>query len=346
MNDMEIPIQNIYFLLVYAWNKLEEGDIVNIEGIETTELCDLFAKVLIGGTSRLLKMGLDRGYLLQSQELAGVKGKIDFSLSVKRNLFQKAVVQCQFDELSYNVLHNQILKSTLASLAEVNELSPDLKEKLFGLCRVLHEVEEVRLSKATFRRIQLYRNNNFYEFLMKICELVFDNLLPTEQKGKSKFRDFVRDERQMAGLFEEFVRNFFRIEQNVYRVYREDIQWDISAGDIQLLPKMQTDISLQSSDRKIIIDTKYYRDALAEHYDKERIRQENMQQIFAYLKNLETRSEINRHSAGILLYPTVTKVLDEHFEIQGHSIDFKTINLNQDWRCIHNDLLKLVLIGS
>jgi 5-methylcytosine-specific restriction enzyme subunit McrC len=45
---MEIPIQNIYYLLCYAWNKLEERDIVDVKGIETTELCDLFAKVLIG----------------------------------------------------------------------------------------------------------------------------------------------------------------------------------------------------------------------------------------------------------------------------------------------------------
>jgi len=342
---MEIPIQNIYYLLCYAWNKLEERDIVDIEGIETTELYDLFAKILIGGTSRLLKMGLDRGYIQQNEELSGVKGKIDFNYSLKRNLFRKAKAQCQFDELSYNVLHNQILKSTLRRISEVDELAPDLKVQLTGLCRKLQEVDDTPLSKSIFSRIQLYRNNSFYEFLLKICELVFDNLLPTEQKGRSKFRDFVRDERQMSSLFEEFVRNFFRIEQNYYRVRRENIQWDISGGDIDLLPMMQTDISLESKDKKIVIDTKYYRDALSEHYDKKRIRQENMWQMYAYLKNLEPVSEINRHCAGILLYPTVTKVLDEHFEIHGHSIDFKTINLNQNWRGIRKDLLAIAPLG-
>ena len=60
---MEIPVQNIYYLLCYAWNKLEERDIVDVQGIETTELQDLFAKVLLGGTSRLIKMGLYRGYV-------------------------------------------------------------------------------------------------------------------------------------------------------------------------------------------------------------------------------------------------------------------------------------------
>jgi 5-methylcytosine-specific restriction enzyme subunit McrC len=339
---MEIPIQNIYYLLCYAWNKLEERDIVDITGIETTQLCDLFAKILIGGTSRLLKMGLDRGYIQQNVEVIGIKGKVDFGLSLKKNLFHKARAQCQFDELSHNVLHNQILKSTLRHLAEVNELEANLKEQLYGLYRILHEVEDIRLSKSLFRLIQLHRNNSFYEFLLKICELVADNLLPSEQKGHSKFKDFIRDERQMASLFEEFVRNFFRLEQNIYKVYREDIRWDISSGDESFLPKMQTDISLESKDRKIVIDTKYYQEALKEHYDKEKIKSENMYQIFAYLKNLESTKEINRYCEGILLYPTVTKDLDINITIHQHQVRFKTINLNQDWRVVHKDLLAIV----
>ncbi|NIQ13085.1 MAG: restriction endonuclease, partial [Candidatus Dadabacteria bacterium] len=57
---MSIPIQNIYYLLCYAWNKLEEKDLVNVQEEDTTKLIDLFAKVLINGTTYLLKRGLDR----------------------------------------------------------------------------------------------------------------------------------------------------------------------------------------------------------------------------------------------------------------------------------------------
>jgi len=41
----------------------------------------------------------------------------------------------------------------------------------------------------------------------------------------------------------------------------------------------------------------------------------------------------------------VTKVLNEHFKIHGHSIDFKTINLNQYWHGIRKDLLAIVPMG-
>ncbi len=342
---MEIPIYNIYYLLCYAWNKLEERDIVNIKGIETTKLCDLFAKVLIGGTSRLLKMGLDRGYVQQNHEIGGIKGKIDFSISIKKNIFQKGKAQCQFDELSYNILHNQILKSTIFHLAKIDELSPDLKRKLYDLYRRLSEIGNINLKKSVFRRVQLHRNNNFYDFLLKICELIVDNLLPTEDKGHSKFRDFVREEHQMSQLFEDFVRNFYKLEQSIYQVYREDISWDITDGNEtskNFIPKMKTDVSLESKDKKIVIDTKYYKEALTQHFDKEKIKSENMYQIFSYLKNLESSNEINRNCAGILLYPTVTYKFDINITVHGHQISFKTINLNQDWQNIHKDLLAII----
>lgn len=339
---MEIPIQNIYYLLCYAWNKLEAREIIDIQGIDSNRLSDLFARVLIGGTARLLKMGLDRGYLTVSEEVAGIKGKIDFGSSLKKNLLKRAKAQCEYDELSYNVPQNQILKSTLRRLSTVDGLDWNLKEQLLGLISRMPGIDEIPLNKGAFRKIQLHRNNSFYEFLLKICELVIDNLLPSERKGSSKFRDFLKDEKQMASLFEEFVRNFYRLEQKHYKVYREDILWDITAGDRQFLPKMQTDISLENSNGKIVIDTKYYREALTVHYEKERIRSENMYQMFAYLKNLESTDKKNANCAGILLYPTVTRQLDINMTTHGHPVSFKTINLNQDWLGVHHDLLSIV----
>jgi len=359
---MKIPIQNIYYLLCYAWDKLDEGDIVEVKGIESTELCDLFAKVLISGTSHLLKMGLDRGYLLIGEEISGIKGKIDFSSSLKDNLLKKARAYCLFDELDHNILHNQILKSTLLKLALVDELDDTLRASLYNLLRRLTEINEIHLSQAVFRKVQLNHNNAFYDFLLKICELVIDNLLPTQERGRSKFRNFLEDEKQMSTLFESFVRNFYRLEQKTYKVGREDIYWDVSGDDRRdgrrdnhrddnsddqdLLPKMQTDISLESDDKKIIIDTKYYSEALSEHYGVKKIREPNLYQIFAYLKNIEKKSEKDKFSTGILLYPYVNQNLNYRVNIQGHEIVIRTINLYQDWHKIHADLLAIIGLST
>lgn len=72
--------------------------------------------------------------------------------------------------------------------------------------------------------MQLHRNNQFYDFLLKICELIYRNLLVTEKPGTSKFMDFVQDKRQIAILFENFVPTFYRVHTD-FRVKREDIYW-------------------------------------------------------------------------------------------------------------------------
>ena len=76
---MLIPIENIYYLLCYAWNKLDEKDHVSVSVDDKTEILDLLSKVLINGTRILLKRGLDKNYISQTNELTGVKGKLELS---------------------------------------------------------------------------------------------------------------------------------------------------------------------------------------------------------------------------------------------------------------------------
>ena len=344
----EIPIQNIYYLLCYAWNRLEERDIVNVSGIDSTSIVDLFAKVLIGGISHLLKRGFDRGYLDLVEDTRCLKGKLLFNPTLKRNLLIKAQVQCEFDELSYNVLHNQILKATLRCLIGVENIDSELKNQLIGLLRRFHEIDDIVLNASLFTRVQLHRNNAFYDFLIKICELIFDNLLASEKPGQSKFRDFFREDRRMARLFEAFVRNFYKLEAPAFHVKSEDIFWgprDLDKESKSILPKMVTDISIESDHSKVVIDTKFYREALKKHYDKEKIHAANIYQIFAYLKNLEKKGGVNQNCTGVLLYPTVETPI--HFDTMldnCHKLIVHTLDLNQDWRSIHDNLINLIQI--
>lgn len=181
---------------------------------------------------------------------------------------------------------------------------------------------------------------------MKICELVFDNLLASETPGKSKFRDFIQDDdKRMAALFEDFVRNFYMIETSGFKVGREDILWQAEPMDADSkahLPKMVTDISIEGQGFKVVIDTKFYKEALATHYDAEKIRSQHFFQIFAYLKNLEKQGGVNTNCTGVLLYPTVRKELNLNYMMDGHKLIIHTINLDQDGQMIDNDLKSLL----
>lgn len=104
---------------------------------------------------------------------------------------------------------------------------------------------------------------------------------------------------------------------------------------------MQTDISLTSPARKIVIDCKFYREALQIHYGHQSLHSENLNQLMVYLKNLEDDG-VNKHCEGILLYPTVDGDLDLRHQIWGHKVSVHTVNLNQDWRLIHKRLLDVI----
>jgi 5-methylcytosine-specific restriction enzyme subunit McrC len=86
---VQIPIENIYYLLCYAWDKLEEKDHVPVSIDDKTALPDLIAKVLMNATKMLLKRGIDRSYVGHTAELSGVKGKLSISQTLKSNLLYK-----------------------------------------------------------------------------------------------------------------------------------------------------------------------------------------------------------------------------------------------------------------
>jgi 5-methylcytosine-specific restriction enzyme subunit McrC len=53
---VQIPIANIYYLLCYAWDVLEEKEtLADVDALDSTDLLDLFARVLVNGTRRLLR---------------------------------------------------------------------------------------------------------------------------------------------------------------------------------------------------------------------------------------------------------------------------------------------------
>ena len=60
-----IPIKNIYYLLSYAWNRLEESELVDVSAEDESDLLNLLGRVLLNGTKTLLKRGIDRQYITE-----------------------------------------------------------------------------------------------------------------------------------------------------------------------------------------------------------------------------------------------------------------------------------------
>lgn len=340
-----IPIENVYFLFCYAWNRFEEARSIPLGGIASPDLPNLLGRVLLHGTRALLRRGLDRNYQDWSEEIATVRGRIELGASLQLQARNIRRLVCEFDELSHDLLHNQIIKASLKRLARAETIEPKLANDLAITAQRMPGVSDIRLERSAFARVQLHRNNAYYDLLLKVAELAFDCLLPDPKGAGYAFHDVLRDEAKMARVFEEFVRNFYRAEQSTFSVLPLTIQWDaveISTTGAGRLPSMIVDIFLRSAQRRLIIDTKYYAKALQQSlHGSESFQSGNLYQLFAYLKNAAADPAF-AGCEGMLLYPKVGQSLRESFQIQGHSLTVATIDLAQPWQIISSDLLGLL----
>jgi 5-methylcytosine-specific restriction enzyme subunit McrC len=109
---------------------------------------------------------------------------------------------------------------------------------------------------------------------------------------------------------------------------------------------METDITLENDDEKIIIDAKYYRETMTLNYDKERIKSANLYQLFSYLLNQEDGSSKTQSATGVLLYPTIETDYNLNFKYYKHIIQIRTVNLNSNWRNISSRLKDIIQLDN
>lgn len=339
-----IPIKNLFFILCYAWGRLDEGELVSasIDDVNTPQ--DLLARILINGSNRVLKDGLDRGYLEFVEESSSLKGKIDFSTSISKLLFEQAKAASFVDELSHNILHNQILKTTLLLLSNSDLVDTKLKSELVRLARKFNDVDLIRLTASVFKRVQIHQNNSFYAFLTNVCELVYLQDTPNSEIGDIKIRDFSRDEVKMRKVFQDFVFNFYKLNQKEYSVTSERLTWGAEGDEaaLKLLPNMYTDVSLSSPNRKIILDTKYYLEAFQSNWGKQSFQSAHLYQLNTYLDSAKRTSNFRGQFDGILLYPATNDEFTFKFEIRNHFITVAALDMRHDSNLIGKRLLDLL----
>ena len=167
------------------------------------------------------------------------------------------------------------------------------------------------------------------------------NLLIDERTGEVTFRDFTRDDKQMARLFEKFLFRFYEREQDLFKVDAPRLQWSATGEreSLEYLPAMRTDIVVRNAERTIVIDAKYYAETLSEYFGKSTVRSEHLYQLFSYLSHMPADG---RQVEGMLIYPRTTKSVSIRVGLFGHPVQVATINLAQSRGGIHRDLLALL----
>ena len=206
--DGKIPIRTLYYLLCYAWDRLDEGALIDVSGVTSDVPVDLLASLLIKALDHIFRRGIRKDYKAESEALSAIRGRVRILETERRFLRHNCRVFCEFDELTPDTPANQIIKGTLRLLLSDPDLDPVLAYDLKRLIKQLSAVRDVRINSHSFRSLNIDRNSSFYRFLLDICRLAQSAQMSEEPIGQYRFRNFFRDEAKMALLFQYFVFNF------------------------------------------------------------------------------------------------------------------------------------------
>lgn len=344
----EIPIRNVYALLAYACGFLEIEAVSEVGAIEADTPADLLARLLADGLNTLLRRGPYRAYLERMEDLRRPRGAVDVTRTATGALRSRGRVGCRFDDLSYDVIENRVLKAAARVLSSCRDIKRELALALRAACSRMEDVADVELSEELLRRAHVPRGYRSYGMLLNICRLVLANLLPDEKGEGSRLRNFTHDDDQMAHLFEAFVRGFLEHHLDGARVGREHLSWADASGEraaLQLLPRMITDVSVRWPGQRTIIETKFVRRPFRELANGARLklRSEHLYQLFAYVKNAREREPASTHVDGILVYASVGRGLSETLALGESRISVRTLDLSASWHDIRAALLSLPL---
>ena len=336
-----IPVQNIYYMLSYAFQVLNEKGYKDIATEQFDNVAELCAAILSKGITVQLKRGLGKEYIPQTEALSSLRGKIDITESIKTQSLLRKQLICIYDDFTVNSYLNRFLKTTMVLLhADVSKVR---KKAIRKLMIYFADVDVLDVHNINWN-IRYDRNNQSYRMLISICYLVVKGLLQTNTDGSTRLMVFI-DEQRMCRLYEKFILEYYRKEHPEITARASQIPWQLDDGFSDMLPVMQSDITLSEGNRTLIIDAKYYAHNTQTQYDVHTLHSGNLHQIFTYVKNRDAEyGDVPHEVSGMLLYAKTDEQIqpDHVYHMSGNKISVRTLDLNCDFAEIAQQLNAII----
>ena len=214
---------------------------------------------LITKCEELLNKGLLKSYVVNTENISAVRGKLLFQQQMVNDLMRKPKFFCEYDELEYDSTENRVLLQAMTIVERTSKIT-DWKMKALDLAQKLSGVvSKVNVSKAERQMMMrsYNRQNSRYKEIHQTCELLI------EQEGVG---NIYSGERSVVPIFYNMNNEFERFVENLFLKYYEIPSWVKTQSsaiswnrEIRGSRRMRPDIIIQddSGNVKHIIDTKY-----------------------------------------------------------------------------------------
>jgi 5-methylcytosine-specific restriction enzyme subunit McrC len=349
---IEIPLRNVWLLLLYASELYQSGPEA-FDGIEDypEKLPELLAELLSASTEDRLKRPLTPSFARTSRDLSRVRGGIDTLRTESHQLLSRGLVACRFDELTVDTPRNRMIRTALESVAPLCS-----EEELSRRCRAqsqrLASLGVGLLDRRAGERdanVRLTRNDARDRSILLAAKLALELALPSGYMTPGHGRGDL-SERQFRHLFERAIGGFYTAHGTArgWTVQRgRKVDWKASEATLGLaavLPHMMTDVWIDDAPRgqRLIIDTKFTSVLSSGRFAKETLRSGHLYQLYAYVRAQESSDPLGASAGGLLLYPAVGTSLAESFVTAGHRLGAATVDLSQSSVEVRDQLIAAV----
>lgn len=298
-------------------------------------------EILIGLFARKLadevRKGMPRRYLAHEDDLTALRGRLDVTRQFTTLIARPDRLACRYDDLSPDILLNQIMKATVDRLIRVSA-SEENQRRLRELAFFYADIRNVRPSALAWDSLILDRTNSRWRELVELARLLLGDRFQTTSTGAESGFSLTFD---MSRLFEAYVarslkRALARTELSIHpqggRLY---CLQDVETGTGRFMTK--PDILVKRKGKvELIIDTKWKRISRAVDDPKQGVRQADVYQMMAY-------GQLYECSELLLLYPhhrglgaevgtmSIHSILNTSSRLRTGTVDLTRAS-NQSWR--------------
>jgi len=248
-------------------------------------LLEIYFELFLKEIELLIRLGLIKKYRKESKNINALKGKLEFSGHIKRNLIHKERFYTTHQVYDENNKIHQILSLALEIIENLNS-TPYINSFVSKIRFSYPEVSKIRVTAKTFGDLILDRKTKPYDPALKLARLIVLNYSPDISSGKEQMLSLLFN---MNDLWEKYVliklKNHFKTTDSNWKVKGQDVKKFIKnhylKPDIILKNKLTNEV--------IVIDTKW---KLGDKY----ISVQDLRQVYTYGRYWEAKKVM-------LLYP-------------------------------------------
>jgi len=212
-------------------------------------ILDLYFELFIKEVDLLLKKGLIKKYRKESGNVTALKGRLDFSKDINKNLIHRERFFTHHQKYDYEHLINQIILKALKVLNKISN-NPLLNDRINKLIFNFPEIKEIEITKLSFDAVILNRKSTSYNEAIKIAKMIILNYSPDISRGNDDMLALLFD---MNKLWEKYI---YRLMKRGEEVGSYSVSYH-NKKDFWNKRRIEPDIVLKKEEEIYIIDTKW-----------------------------------------------------------------------------------------